>query len=371
VKKQYLVAIGIAVLILVWMFAPRGERSIEDRYAAEPANREVLIGADTGTGNTADFTVRAARLNADIFTEMVRVRGRTQAFRHVNIRSETAGRITATPVARGARVNAGDILCEIAIDNREADLQEALSRREQARFEYEGAVDLQRRSLTSQVSVAQLKASYDAAVAAVGRAELALQRTRITAPFSGIMESRAVEVGDYIDMGGQCASLFDDQPMLLIGQVPEQDVGKLSIGSAVFGQMVTGDMVQGRLTYIARAADNVSRSYRIEVELEPSGKSIRQGVSTEILINASEIRAQLLPPSAMTLDDEGLIGVKTLNQSNEVEFRHVTIVGESTRIDRPGFWVTGLPESVVLITHGQELVFPGQSVRTNFDWSQL
>jgi len=73
----------------------------------------------------------------------------------------------------------------------------------------------------------------------------------------------------------------------------------------------------------------------------------------------------------MTLDDEGLIGVKTLNHNNEVQFNHVRIVGESTGFDRQGFWVTGLPDEVVLITHGQELVFPGQTVRTNFEWSQL
>lgn len=372
-KKQYLVAAGVALVIMVWMFAPRGERASTDRYATSSPPAEITIAAENNAGmaGNLDFAVRATRLRADTYTDTVRVRGRTQAFRHVNIRAETAGQVVATPVAKGARVNEGDVLCEIALDNREADLQEALSRRDQARFEYEGAVDLQRRNLQSQASVAQLKANYDAAIAATGRAELALRRTRITAPFSGILESRAVEVGDYMDMGGQCASLLDDQPMLLVGQAPEQDVGKLKVGSTVVGMLVTGERVQGRLAYIARAADNVSRSYRIEVELNTPDGPVRQGVSTEILISAQDVRAQLIPPSAMTLDDDGLIGVKTLNSRDEVQFIHVQIVGESTRIDRPGFWVTGLPDEIVLITHGQELVFPGQSVRTNFDWSQL
>ncbi|MEX2335153.1 MAG: hypothetical protein WD600_12900, partial [Pseudohongiella sp.] len=98
---------------------------------------------------------------------------------------------------------------------------------------------------------------------------------------------------------------------------------------------------------------------------------IRQGISTEILLDAAQIRAHLVPPSSVTLDDAGLLGVKTLNSDNEVEFRRVQIVGESTRIDQPGFWVTGLPEEVVLITVGQELVFEGQIVNANFDWSQL
>lgn len=370
-KKQYLVAIGLVALILLWMFIPRGDRSVDDRYAMDETPRQVNAVADNNNSvsRAADFTVRARRVQADTFTQSVSVRGRTQAVRHVDVRAETAGRVVATPVARGARVEAGDVLCEIAVDNREADLLEALSRREQARLEYEGGQDLQRRNLQSQISVAQLKAAYDAASAAVSRAELALARTRVTAPFAGIMESRAVEVGDYMDMGGQCATLLDDQPMLLVALVPEQDVGKLRPGSEVTGTLVTGERVQGKLTYISRVADNISRSYRIEVELQP-GTAIRQGISTEVLITANDTRAHLVPPSSLTMDDEGMVGVKTLDRDNRVEFHRVRIVGESTRLDSPGFWVSGLPEEVTLITLGQELVFPGQQVNANFDWAQ-
>jgi multidrug efflux system membrane fusion protein len=65
------------------------------------------------------------------------------------------------------------------------------------------------------------------------------------------------------------------------------------------------------------------------------------------------------------------VGVKTINSNNVVVFYPVTIVGESTQIGTPGFWVTGLPSEVILITLGQEMVFPGQTVRTNTDWSRL
>lgn len=372
-KKQYLVAIGLVILIAAWMLVPRGDGDRDERYASADLDRTVSAIADDGSAvsSAADFTVRATRSRVDTYTQTVSVRGRTQAFRLVDIRAETAGRVIATPVARGARVEKGDILCEIAVDARETDLQEAISRQEQARLEFEGGEDLFERELISRSALAQLRTTYDAAIAAVRRAELALERTRIRAPFTGIVETRAVEVGDYMDMGGQCASLFDDDPMLLVGQVPEQDVNKLELGTRVTGIMVTGERINGQLTYLARAADPVSRSYRIEVRLDPQQIPIRQGISTEILLDAAQIRAHLVPPSSVTLDDAGLMGVKTLNSDNEVEFHRVQIVGESTRIDESGFWVTGLPDEVVLITVGQELVFEGQIVNVNFDWSQL
>ena len=274
-------------------------------------------------------------------------------------------------MAEGERVRQGDTLCELAMDTRQSDLQEALSRVEQTRREYEGAQDLQRRDLESSVSVSQRKAAYDSAVAAAARAELAVERTKIKAPFDGIMESRRVEVGGYMDMGGVCATLMDDRPMLLVAQVPELDVGKLELGSQVTGRLVTGERVQGTLTYIARAADNMSRSYRIEVALNlQDDQLIRQGISTEIQIAANESRAHLVPPSSLTMDDQGMVGVKTLNSDNVVEFHHVEIVGESTDMANPGFWVAGLPDQITLITLGQELVFAGQQVNANFDWAQ-
>lgn len=373
-KKQYLVAIGLFVFLVIWMFLPRDESAaVDDRYAMPETDTSVTaVAANAPVDAGADgFTVRVSRVQASTYTETVNVRGVTQAFRHVEVLAEAAGRVVATPVARGARVNRGDVLCEIAVDNREAELQEARSREQEARLEYEGSLGLRARNLVSEVSVAQLKASLDSATAAVGRAGLALDRTKVRAPFSGILETRAVEVGDYLNTGAQCGSLLDDQPMLLVGQVPEQNVSKLIPGNPVTGILVTGQKVTGRLTYIARAADPVSRSYRIEVELDSGQEAIRQGISTEIMVAASDIPAHMIPPSAVTLDDAGVVGVKALDNNNAVVFYPVTIVGESTELGSPGFWVTGLPQDVVLITLGQELVFPGQQVRSNSDWSSL
>ncbi|MDO9476553.1 MAG: efflux RND transporter periplasmic adaptor subunit [Pseudohongiella sp.] len=373
-KKQYWVAIGLFIFLVIWMFLPREQNvAVEDRYAMPETDRSVTaIPAGSPVDVSASgFNVLVSKVNVSTYTETVNVRGVTQAFLHVQILAEAAGRVTATPVARGARVNRGDVLCEIAVDNREAELQESRSRELQAKLEYEGSLGLRERNLVSEVSVAQLKSALDSATAAVGRAELALSRTKVRAPFSGILETRAVEVGDYLNMGAQCGSLLDDQPMLLVGQVPEQNVSKLIIGNTVEGVLVTGQRVTGRLTYIARAADPVSRSYRIEVELNAGQEPIRQGISTEIMVAASDIAAHMIPPSAITLDDAGVVGVKAINSNNVVVFYPVNIVGESTQIGTPGFWVTGLPSEAILITLGQELVFPGQTVRTNTDWSRL
>ena len=369
-KSKYAVTIGLTVVVVVWMLLPR-ERGLFDDGFALPENDTTInaVGNDgTITNDNESFTVRVASISAQNYQERVRVRGQTKAFRHVDVRAEVPGRVVATPVARGARVEAGELLCEIAVDTRAADLQEARSRQEEAQMEYNGALDLQERGLQSRVGIAQFKAALDATAAAVTRAELNLNRTRITAPFAGIMETRAVEVGNLMDMGGTCASLLDDSPMLLIGQVPETDVGKLTLGAPVTATLLSGETVEGKLTYVSRAADTSARSYGIEVEINSGYDSIRQGITAEIHITGAETRAHLVPPSALTLSDEGTMGVKTLDQNNVVQFASVVVVGENSSLD-PGMWVLGLPEQSVVITLGQEIVFPGQTVNADSSWS--
>jgi multidrug efflux system membrane fusion protein len=371
-KIKNLVALGLAVIVVVWMAYPRERGALDDGYPLPERDGAVaaISGSASITNDNQNFTVRVERVSAQSFVQKVRVRGQTKAFRLVDIRSEAAGRVIGTPFIRGARVKAGDVLCEIAVDSRAVDLQEARSRQEQAQMEYQGALDLQERGLQSRVGIAQLKAALDASAATVKRAELALQRTQITAPFAGIMETRAVEVGDLMDMGGQCASLLDDTPMLLTGVVPEQEVGKLFLGAPVTADLLTGETVQGKVTYISRAANSSSRSYAIEVELEDTGLEIRQGVSAEIFIASNEAQAHLIPASALTLNDEGLVGVKLVEQNDVVRFAAVSIIGENTTLD-PGMWVTGLPDNSVIVTLGQEIVFPGQVVNIDSSWSSI
>lgn len=366
-KNQQVVALGIFAVVVIWMIVPRNVESTDE---GPITNERPIVAIAEGQDidqNSDVLTVRARQVSPQPYTKQLRVRGRTKASRLVEVRAEEAGRIVSQPVARGARVNTGDVLCEIAVDNREANLAEAISRREQAEFEYKAAVDLQKRSLQSDVIVAQLKAARDAASAAVTRAELALEKTKIRAPFSGIVETRDVEIGDLLNAGAVCASVLDDTPMLLVGLVPEQNVGSIDVGATVNAQLVDGRMVSGTVSYLARAADPTSRSYRIEVEVAPQHTQIREGITAELLVNTAQIQAYLIPPSSLTLDDSGEIGVKLIGPDNIVMFQHVEIVGDNTSQLNPGIWVTGFEGTVNLVTVGQEVVFPGQRVETDFN----
>lgn len=369
-KKQHYVALAMLLLVIGWLIVPRPTNSSDAQEEGQATAPIRVLPADApAVDESQTFVVRAAPVAPAEYVENVRVRGRTQAIRMVDVRAEISGRVVATPVARGARVRAGDTLCELAVDTRAVDLQEARSREEQTRLEFNAAQDLARQGLQSQVVVAQARSAHESALAAVERAELALTNTHIKAPFDGIVEARPVDVGDFLDRGAVCASVLDDDPMLLVGMVPEQDISKVSLGSTVAADLLTGERVSATVTYVGRSADAQSRSYRIEAEVADGAPPLRDGITTEMRIAAAQVRAHRIPASALTLDDNGLVGVKLLGTDGRVSFAAVDIIGDDTSQLEGAIWVTGLDGTVNLITHGQEIVFAGQRVDANFGWA--
>ena len=163
-KKQQLLAAVILVAVVAWMGLPIVSPDNAETVIGDSRTKPITVvalpegGADSESPDVV--TVRAERINSQTYIERIRVRGRTQAYRHVEVRAEEAGRIIGNPVNRGARINEGDVLCEIAVDNREVNLQEAVSRREQAEFEYGGALDLQEQGLQSDVVVAPVSYTH-------------------------------------------------------------------------------------------------------------------------------------------------------------------------------------------------------------------
>ena len=62
----------------------------------------------------------------------------------------------------------------------------------------------------------------------------------------------------------------------------------------------------------------------------------------------------------MTLNDDGVVGVRTVDATDTVRFMPVDILADETK----GVWLGGLPERVRLIVVGQEFVIDGERVTT-------
>lgn len=347
-------SIVVAVLVL-WMGSGA---FVTESQATQREAREALILERPEPGGEEPSRVRVAVTTAEARTRSVVLRGRTETKRAVEVTAEVAGQVVSRPVERGMQVTQGQLLCEIAVDDREVAVQEARAGFEQARIEHAGNLKLAKQGLLSEVAIATSEARQEAARAHLHRQELNLERTRITAPFDGVIENLHLNTGDYAMPGASCATLIDLDPMLVIAHVTESEVENLQPGSLVSGSTRLGREIQGELSFIGKQSDPVTRTYPVEITVANSDYGLRSGLTVNLRATVGQVKAHRVAPSLLTLGDDGTMGIRTLDNANRVVFNAVEIVEDGPA----GLWITGLPDTVNLITVGQEYVTAGQRV---------
>ena len=289
------------------------------------------------------------------------LRGRTEAARNIDVRSEISGLVISDPLRKGAIVHKGQLLCELDPGTRGVALLEAKARLAEASINEKAATSLAEKGFGSETTATARRASLEAAQAGVERAEKEIERLQIHAPFDGLLESDTAELGQLLQPGSLCGHVIQLDPIKLVGFVPEQDIAKISVGASAGSRMIDGTIVNGRVTFLARSADPTTRTFRVEVEVPNPDLKIRDGSTAEIFIAFSGEQAHLLPQSSLTLDDGGNLGVRAV-VGGAAKFFGVDIIRDSAE----GVWLAGLPQEVEVIVVGQEYVIDGRRVTVTY-----
>jgi multidrug efflux system membrane fusion protein len=211
-------------------------------------------------------------------------------------------------------------------------------------------------------AVSSAQAGIQAAQAAVASAAREIDKLAITAPFSGLLETDTAELGSFMQPGAPCATIIQLNEVKLVGFVPEADVAKVNVGAMAGARLTSGQQVQGRVTFLSRSADELTRTFRVEVTVANEDLAISDGQTAEILVASEGRTAHLVAQSSLTLDDEGVLGVRTVGEGNIATFMPVTLIRDTA----DGVWVTDLPDNVDIITVGQEFVIDGVRVAPTF-----
>lgn len=302
--------------------------------------------------------VRVRQQTSEPRTHTITVQGRTAAERKVTIKAETGGRVVELLVDKGDNIEEGQLLARLAPEDRPARLKQAKARLAQRRAELNAARRLSEKGYRAETKLNEAEAEYEAAQAEVRQAEIELANTRILAPFAGVVGDRMVELGDYVGVGTEVLRLIDLDPIEVVGNVSERNVGLLTVGNPARADVVTGQSVEGAITFIAAEADETTRTFRVEMAASNTDFAVRDGVTAQLEMPVTQETAHFVSPSILTLSDEGKVGVKTVDAGNRVVFHEVDILADTP----DGVWISGLPSTVTLITVGQNFVATGQQV---------
>lgn len=345
----------------------------------------------------------AQRTEAGEIDRAVIVRGQTEAARQVEVRAETTGKVISDPLRKGAFIDEGALMCRIERGTRGVALEEAQARLleaeaglptaearvleaqaylEEAQINDRAASELSADGFASETRVAQTRAQVEAtragvqsaqsglqsakaairaAEAAVASAEKELERLDIHAPFAGLLETDTAELGALLQPGGLCGTIIQLDPIKLVGFVPETEVDRIELGAQAGARLASGREILGQVSFLSRSADPETRTFRVEIEVDNSDLSIRDGQTAEILIGGGGTAAHFIPQSALTLNNEGRLGVRIV-ENDTAQFAPVSVLRDTPT----GIWVDGLTDQVDVIVVGQEFVDDGVAVDVTF-----
>ncbi len=314
--------------------------------------------AAVAEGERVRTSVETHRSQAKPMQQSVTVYGQTEPKRRVVLRAEISGRVAEVVAERGAPLEKGDKLLRLAGEERPQQLEQAQAVLKQRELEYQGVRSLKDKGLQAERQLAEALAQLKAARVALKRAQLNMRHLFVVAPFDGVLQNRAVEVGDYLSVGDPVAEVVELDPLVISADISENEIGDLAAGMPAWAELSNGVKLDGRLTYIAPTADASTRTYRVEVEVANPLPQQRGGMTATLHIPLQTVSAHKVSPALLSLDDAGVLGLKSVDIQGIVRFYPVNIL----KSERDGLWLSGLPETLELITIGQGFVRTGDHV---------
>jgi len=387
IRSSQIVALAIAAGIGGWIYTgsivvggqPSGEgiRSIAERESER---------------DTQLFKVRYKTVEPVPYGETLSVRGQTTNAATVQIRAQVSGTLIERHVNKGDRVSENQLVCSIETGARAAQLAKSeamfaqaqsdyeanstlvekgiVSKNEalfaQAQADYEANSTLVEKGIVSKNKLKSLKASLDAATAAIAEATLQLERSEIHANASGIVQDPIAEIGETLSVGSVCVTLVQSDPIKFAGQISERDIDKVKVGAQAIVKLISGMSAEGTVSYISPSADSSTRTFLTEIEIPNSSEKIRSGMTARANIKLPVVEAYPISPSWVTLADSGALGVRVVGENSMVEFVELELIAQT----QSGFWVTGLKPGTKVITLGQNYVVAQEKVSASVDTLQ-
>jgi RND family efflux transporter MFP subunit len=288
--------------------------------------------------------------------------GTIVANREVMVASETQGRVKAVGPRVGDHVGAGAMLARVDDELKRAALDNAQVNYDKARQDFDRYDYMQKQNDggIADIQVENARQTVRATEAAMVIARRQYNDTRITAPISGVLTARPIEIGTTLMPGGAVATIVDISQLKVKVNVPEEDVFKLHNGDRVTisTDVYPGVSFEGHVSMIGAKADE-AHTYPVEVTLlNNSNHPLRAGMFGKVAFTTIPRKDVLVIPR------EALVGsVKKpqvyVVQGKVAKLRDIVVAAElGTSVEV----ISGIGQGETIVTNGQNNLRDGAEI---------
>ena len=220
--------------------------------------------------------------------------------------AKTSGVALAVLVEEGQVVRAGQALVRLDPDRPRLQVAQAAAQMHKLENNYRRAQQLVEQRMISANDVDQIKYDLENARAVYRAASLELSYTTITAPISGVVASRSIKSGNFVQINSPIIRIVDASRLEATLNVPEREIAKLKPGQAVglAVDALPGKQFTGTVDRVAPVVDNGTGTFRVVASFPGDGE-LQPGMFSRLNINYDQRADALVVPRTALLEDGG------------------------------------------------------------------
>ena len=342
-------------------------------FATSCGSDEKEVTVDT----TPPIIVEVSSIQENTNNPFVTASGKIQAKNSADLSTRIMGYVTSVPVNVGDKVTKGQLL--ISINN--ADLQaksaqidasitEATAAYNSALKDYNRFQNLFEENSASQKELDDMTANYEMAKARLEGANQMKNEinsqfaySNITAPFSGIVTSKTIEVGDMANPGMPLISIETPGLFEVIASVPENEISQIKTNTEVMVHVKSiNKIITGTVIEVSTSAKNTGGQYLVKVAVDKTDAPILSGMFTTVQFpveKKASVSEMVLIPTSAIVNRGQLTGVYTTSQSDTAVLRWLRLgrtYGDSVEV------LSGLSANETYIVSAEGKIFNGAKI---------
>ncbi|MGB0428167.1 MAG: efflux RND transporter periplasmic adaptor subunit [Flavobacteriales bacterium] len=237
------------------------------------------------------------------------IQGSVQTKQNILIYPELAGQLNRVLVKEGQRVAKGQVLATIDDGGMAQQKAQMVIQRDLAKTTFERQAKLWEKSIGSEIQFLQAKANYEAQDKAIAQLEKSLAKTKITAPFSGVIDVVFKEQGNVVSPGpgAEIFRIVNLNNMYIEANIPESYLTKIRKGSEVKVIFpVLNKTISSSVRQVGNFINPNNRTFSLEVAVPNRSGDIKPNLTSRLKINDyTNPEAILVPQHVISEDANG------------------------------------------------------------------
>ena len=321
--------------------------------------------AELDVKKTEEALVSLETVKDTVFSHYLEVQGNVNTKENLIIYPQFAGILNTVNVIAGQKVSKGQVLGTIDDGGLSQQLAQLENQLALAKTTFERQKRLWDQKIGSEIQYLQAQTNMVSQQKAVSQMKAQLAKTRVIAPFNGVIDELIAERGQVVGPGQGLMRIVNLNNMFVSTTVPESYIGKLKVGTEVSVYLASlGKSFNGKIRQVGNNINPNNRSFGIEVSVPNTDNLLRPNQVAKLKItDYTSAKAVVVPSNVIQEDADGnqfVFEVTSVKDKTGIAKKVIVKVGKTS--DNFTEILSGLEPKTLLVGDGVKTVSEGMKL---------